>query len=67
LTKFWGCPGECVYCPSFEGLPKSYIPNEPAVMRAELNKFDPIMQIHNRLYALEITGHKIEKNDIRII
>jgi len=36
-------------------------------MRAELNKFDPIMQIHNRLRSLEITGHKIEKNDIRII
>lgn len=67
LTKFWGCPGKCVYCPTFEGLPKSYIPNEPAVMRAELNKFDPIMQIHNRLHALEITGHKIDKNDIRII
>jgi len=67
LTKFWWCPGECVYCPTFEGLPKSYIPNEPAVMRAELNKFDPIKQIHNRLRALEVTGHKIEKNDIRII
>lgn len=67
LTKFWGCPGLCVYCPTFEWLPKSYIPNEPAVMRAELNKFDPILQIHNRLRALEITGHKIEKNDIRII
>ncbi|NVP17448.1 tRNA uridine(34) 5-carboxymethylaminomethyl modification radical SAM/GNAT enzyme Elp3 [Candidatus Gracilibacteria bacterium] len=67
LTKFWGCPGKCVYCPTFEGLPKSYIPNEPAVQRAELNKFDPIMQIHNRLRALEITGHKIDKNDIRII
>jgi elongator complex protein 3 len=36
-------------------------------MRAELNKFDPILQIHNRLRALEVTGHKIEKNDIRII
>lgn len=67
LTKFWGCPWECVYCPSFEWLPKSYIPNEPAVMRAELNKFDPIKQIHNRLRALEVTGHKIEKNDVRII
>ena len=67
LTKFWGCPGKCVYCPTFEGLPKSYIPHEPAVMRAELNKFDPIMQIHNRLRALEVTGHKIEKNDVRII
>lgn len=67
LTKFWGCPGKCVYCPTFEGLPKSYIPNEPAVMRAELNKFDPVLQIHNRLRALEVTGHKIEKNDVRII
>lgn len=67
LTEFFGCPGKCVYCPTFEGLPKSYIPNEPAVMRAELNKFDPILQIHNRLRALEVTGHKIEKNDVRII
>lgn len=67
LTEFFGCPWKCVYCPTFEWLPKSYIPNEPAVMRAELNKFDPIMQIHNRLRALEITWHKIEKNDVRII
>jgi len=67
LTKFWGCPGKCVYCPTFEGLPKSYIPHEPAVMRAELNKFDPVLQIQNRLRALEVTGHKIEKNDVRII
>jgi elongator complex protein 3 len=67
LTKFFGCPGKCVYCPTFDDLPKSYIPNEPAVMRAQLNVFDPILQIHNRLRSLEITGHKIEKNDIRII
>lgn len=67
LTKFFGCPGKCVYCPTFEDLPKSYIPNEPAVMRAQLNLFDPILQVHNRLRSLEITGHKIEKNDIRII
>lgn len=67
LTKFWWCPGKCIYCPTFEWLPKSYIPNEPAVQRAELNEFDPILQIHNRLRALEVTGHKIEKNDIRII
>ena len=67
LTEQFWCPWECVYCPTFEWLPKSYIPNEPAVMRAELNKFDPIMQIHNRLRALEVTWHKIEKNDVRII
>lgn len=67
LTKPWGCPGKCVYCPSYEGLPKSYVPNEPAVMRAQLNEFDPIRQIWNRLRSLEITGHRIEKCDIRII
>ncbi|MDD5376673.1 MAG: radical SAM protein [Candidatus Gracilibacteria bacterium] len=67
LTKPWGCPGKCVYCPSYEGLPKSYVPNEPAVMRAELNEFDPIRQIWNRLRSLEITGHMIQKCDIRII
>lgn len=67
LTKSFWCPWKCIYCPTFEWLPKSYIPNEPAVQRAELNKFDPILQIHNRLRALEITGHRIEKNDVRII
>ncbi len=67
LTKPFPCPGKCIYCPDFEKLPKSYIPNEPAVMRAELNKFDPIKQVHNRLRALEVTWHKIEKNDVRII
>ncbi len=67
LTKFFWCPWKCVYCPTFEWLPKSYIPNEPAVMRAELNKFDPILQVHSRLRGLEVTGHKIEKNDVRII
>ena len=67
LTEFFWCPWKCVFCPTFEWLPKSYIPNEPAVQRAVMNNFDPIMQIHNRLRALEMTGHKIEKNDVRII
>ena len=67
LTKFFWCPWKCIYCPTFKWLPKSYIPNEPAVQRAIMNNFDPIMQIHNRLRALEVTWHKIEKNDIRII
>jgi elongator complex protein 3 len=67
LTKPWQCPGKCIYCPNFADLPKSYIPNEPAVMRAELNAFDPIKQVHNRLRSLDITGHKIQKCDVRII
>jgi len=67
LTKPWGCPGKCVYCPSYEWLPKSYVPHEPAVMRAELNEFDAMRQVWNRLRSLEITGHRTEKCDARII
>ena len=36
-------------------------------MRAQLNEFDAVRQIWNRLRSLEITGHMIEKCDIRII
>lgn len=67
LTKPYSCPGQCIYCPTYPELPKSYITNEPAVMRAELNKFDAIKQVQNRLRSLEITGHNIDKCDIRII
>ncbi|MBX9809220.1 tRNA uridine(34) 5-carboxymethylaminomethyl modification radical SAM/GNAT enzyme Elp3 [Candidatus Gracilibacteria bacterium] len=67
LTKFWGCPGKCVYCPTYEGLPKSYISDEPAVQRAEMNEFDPFRQIQNRLQSLRMTGNAISKCDVRII
>jgi len=36
-------------------------------MRAELNAFDPVRQVQNRLRSLEITGHTIDKCDVRII
>ncbi|MBP6981942.1 radical SAM protein, partial [Candidatus Gracilibacteria bacterium] len=67
LTKFWGCPGKCVFCPTYEGLPKSYITDEPAVQRAEANQFDAVKQVQNRLRALEITGNSIVKCDVRVI
>lgn len=67
LTKFWGCPGKCIYCPTYDGLPKSYITWEPAVQRAEMNEFDPVRQVQNRLRSLEITGNAIAKCDVRII
>ena len=67
LTKFWGCPGKCVYCPTYEWLPKSYISDEPAVQRAEMNEFDPFRQIQNRLQSLRMTGNAISKCDVRII
>ena len=67
LTKFWWCPGKCVYCPTYEWLPKSYISDEPAVQRAEMNAFDPFRQVQNRLQSLSMTGNAISKCDVRII
>jgi elongator complex protein 3 len=48
-------------------MPKSYLSNQPASMRAVLNKFDPFNQVQNRLASLMITGHDTSKIEIIII
>lgn len=67
LTKPYPCPGKCIYCPSQKGVPKSYLKKEPAVQRALLNNFDPYLQVKTRLKSLTITGHPIDKIELRII
>ena len=67
LTKPFACPGKCIYCPDDKSVPKSYLPNEPAVMRALTCKFDPFLQVKTRLRALNAVGHNIDKINIRII
>ncbi|MFA5878301.1 MAG: tRNA uridine(34) 5-carboxymethylaminomethyl modification radical SAM/GNAT enzyme Elp3 [Candidatus Staskawiczbacteria bacterium] len=67
LTKPYPCPGNCLYCPTEKGMPKSYLSNEPAVMRAILNKFDPYRQVQARIESLEIQGHPTDKVELIII
>jgi len=67
LTKPYPCPGKCLYCPTEKGMPKSYLSNEPAVMRAVLNNFDPEKQIKNRLDSLELQGHPTDKVELIVI
>ena len=67
LTKNWGCPGKCAYCPTEKDMPKSYLSNEPAVMRAIANEFDPIRQTRSRLESLKAQGHSIDKIEIIVI
>jgi len=45
-------------------MPKSYLSNEPAMMRAVLNDFDAFNQVKNRLSGLERTGHNTDKIEI---
>jgi len=54
-TKPYPCPGNCLYCPTEKAMPKSYLSNEPAIMRAILNKFDPYKQTFNRIKDLKLS------------
>ncbi len=67
LVKNFGCPGKCLYCPTEKGMPKSYLSNEPAVMRAILNNFDPYNQVRMRLEGLKASGHPTDKVELIII
>lgn len=66
LTKPFPCPGTCVYCPTEAIMPKSYLPNEPAAMRALLTRFDPHRQVMTRLRALSDNGHPTDKLELII-
>jgi elongator complex protein 3 len=66
ITKAFPCPGRCIYCPSEPGMPKSYLSNEPAIMRAILNDFDAFRQTINRLKSLDKSGHITSKIDVII-
>ncbi len=66
ITKPYACPGRCVYCPTEARAPKSYLPNEPAVLRAIRNDYDPYRQVWSRLEALDQTGHPTDKVELII-
>jgi elongator complex protein 3 len=67
LTKPWDCPGKCAFCPNEKGVPKSYLSNEPAVMRAIRNKYNPYEQVRTRLLTLVANGHRPEKIELIVI
>jgi len=67
LTKPYPCPGKCLYCPTEKGMPKSYLSNEPAVMRAIMNKFNPYSQVQSRIRALELNGHNVDKIELIVM
>lgn len=64
LTKPAPCPGQCVYCPTEATMPKSYISNEPAAMRALLLRFNPYQQVAKRLQAMQDNGHPTDKIEL---
>lgn len=65
----FSCKHDCFYCPNepahegnnFTPQPRSYLYKEPAVQRANRNKFDAFDQTIDRLTSLMLCGHKCDK------
>ena len=67
LTKPFPCPGNCIFCPDDELLPKSYIRKEPGAARAFQNNFDPFLQVVSRLVSYQAIGHPTNKIELLIL
>lgn len=67
LTKPYPCPGRCVYCPTEDRMPKSYMKTQPAAARALRNNFHPHKQVKNRIIALEESGHPVSKLEVIVM
>lgn len=66
-SKPYPCPGNCLYCPTQKSVPKSYLNNEPAILRAIRHNYDPTLQVSERLKVLQLNGHPTDKLEIIII
>lgn len=68
ITQKFSCHHSCSYCPNdAENMPRSYLLNEPAVIRAAKNKFDSVDQIHDRMNTLYLIGNDIIKLEVNIL
>lgn len=81
LTKqAFSCKYDCTMCPNQPKTPRSYINldmenkdikmhtiGEPAVLRAQYNNFDPVLQIHDRLNSYVRNGMEADKLEIIVL
>jgi len=73
MTKPTKCPhGKCIMCPGGPGskigdIPQSYTGKEPATMRGIRNKYDPYLQVMNRLEQYIVQGHIPDKLELIIM
>jgi len=67
MTQPSGCPGRCIYCPTFSATPQSYTPESPAVLRAKECGYDAKKQVQLRLKTLAEMGHPTDKIELIIM
>ena len=67
IKQTFSCKWDCYYCPNQPGQPRSYLRDEPAVLRANQNGFDPILQFYDRARVLQQNGHPLDKIELLIL
>jgi elongator complex protein 3 len=67
MTRPSGCPGQCVYCPTYSATPQSYTPTSPAVLRAIKCDYQAGEQVRLRLKILEKMGHPTDKVELIVM
>lgn len=67
MTAPRGCPGNCVYCPTYSDSPQSYTPESPAVIRARAKDYDAFDQVTLRLDIFQKMGHSTDKVELIIM
>ena len=66
VQKF-SCKWDCHYCPNEPGQPRSYLHDEPSVLRANQNKFDAVLQFTDRAATLAQNGHPVDKIELIVL
>jgi len=67
MTMPMSCPGQCLYCPTYSDVPKSYTPESPAVLRAKRCDYDARQQVILRLRMFSEMGHPTDKIELIIM
>ncbi|MFC2011510.1 elongator complex protein 3 [Chloroflexota bacterium] len=62
-----GCPGHCIYCPTYPATPQSYTPGSPAVLRARQCDYGAGEQVKLRLRILSDMGHPTDKIELIVM
>jgi ELP3 family radical SAM enzyme/protein acetyltransferase len=66
-SKAFSCKFNCYMCPNEPGQPRSYLHDEPGVLRANKNKFIAVDQFYDRIITLSKMGHPIDKIELLIL
>jgi elongator complex protein 3 len=67
MARPMGCPGQCIYCPTYSNAPQSYTPESPAVIRARACDYDAQKQVALRMRTLVEMGHPTDKVELIVM